>query len=315
MRLSDYLARLPFIGIAILLALAPYKTAVAVEPPKVTDLDIASGIIDALKSDTLTEEAFATYIDKNGALLKNNVDQALLRFKKESAREIVSLNFEKYIQNKDIIIANWESFAKAKETVAEKIAATFSDDIPGVVLVPCVGLYANGGWADTIDGTRYIFAAPEMIPPQFDVGSLLIHEITHGISEVDWNILLDGIYNEGLATYVSYKLSHGMPMPVYFLMSPPKIDACYDWMNANREKIAEDMSKPLEVMNDMHKFYLTTSYSDYPNIGYIIGFEYIKHLNGKYSLEDLRTFAMNVDKNKAEFVEFLKTAEFGAGNE
>ena len=304
--------RISLSGIILLKALTVIPTVYAAEQPQVAELEIAGGVIAALKNDTLTVEMLSAYFEKNSELLRNNIQQGLGRYKTDTVGETVTMNFEKYIQNKDRIISNWDKFASAKDRVSEKIAATFGEDIPAVVLVPCVGLMANGGWADNIDGTHYIFVALEIIPPQIDIGALLVHEITHAISEVGWDILLDGLYNEGYATYVSYELSPGMPFSVYFMMSPDMLANCYTWMNDNRETMAADSGKPLAVMNDMHKFYLTTSFTDYPNLGYVVGFEYIKHLRKTHTLEELRTFAMDVDANRAAFTEFLKNAEFGA---
>lgn len=310
MTVTAFFNRILVIGIAALIALTMVTAFITADQPKIAKLDIASGIIEALKSDSLTEDTLNGYFEKNSQLLRNNIDQGLMRYKKKTVREAVALNFEKYVQNKENILANWDRFSQAGESMAEKISAAFNDEIPGVILVPCIGLYANGGWADTIKGTKYIFAALEIIPVQLDSSILLIHEVAHAISEVGWDILLDGIYNEGYSTYVAYKLSPGMPLSSYFMMDPVKIKSCFEWMSANREKLARDIDQPLAVMNDLHKFYLSTGYSEYPNIGYVIGFSYLKHLNETYSFEELRTFAMDVDKNLAAFRDFVMKADF-----
>ena len=79
-----------------------------------------------------------------------------------------------------------------------------------------------------------------------------------------------------------------------------------DWIDDNRDRILEDAGKPLQVLNDEHKFYFTSSYNpDTPNIGYVIGTLYVRYLHQRHSLHELRTFGKQDDLNRESFAAFL----------
>jgi len=273
---------------------------------KVRDLDIVSNIISSLKNGDLSEEKLLKYFEDNKILLENNIEQAFYRYKGKNLSQFVADKFNDYIKNKELIISNHERFSAIRDKVIEKIAAAYSSDIPTVVLVPCIGLFSAGGWADEIDGTYHIFIALERLPKDFNMDILLTHEIAHGISEDKWEIVLDGFFREGYATYVSSVLCPGQNEEKYLYMDKELYMKCLDWIDKNRNRIYEDSDKTLKVLNDYHKFYFTTGYNkNYPNIGYVVGYEYLKYLNKKYTINELRTFGKKESPNKSEFKEFI----------
>jgi hypothetical protein len=84
-------------------------------------------------------------------------------------------------------------------------------------------------------------------------------------------------------------------------------------MVKNRDKIFEDSSKALKVLNEFHKFYFTTGYSVYPNIGYVIGYKYLQYLNKKHTIDELRSFGKQDSKKRSEFREFILNGGLQAG--
>jgi hypothetical protein len=133
------------------------------------------------------------------------------------------------------------------------------------------------------------------------------------MSQDIWNTVLDGFYREGYATYFSSMLFPGYNDEEYLFMSRELYKKCLVWMELNWEKILKDCVDPLEVLNIHHKFYFTTWHNpDYPNIGYVIGYHYVKHLNNKYSLTDLVDFGLKKEEKEREFVKYIKNAEIFA---
>lgn len=272
----------------------------------IKELVIIGEIITLLNTGNITEEKLVQYFENNKTLLRNNIEQAIIKYKKDNLSDIVKDIYPKYLENKEQILSNSERFSVINNQVVEKFTSTYGNDIPDLVLVPCIGLFAPGGWADKIDGTYHIFVALERLKENFALDILLTHEIAHGISEDKWEIVLDGIFREGYATYVSSVFCPGHNEEVYLYMKKEFYRKCITWIDKNRDRIYEDSGKPIEVMNKYHKFYFTTSYnSDYPNIGYVIGYEYLKYLNKKYTLDELCTFGIKESKNESEFKEFI----------
>jgi hypothetical protein len=271
----------------------------------IKDLDIMRNVIESIHEGDLTEEKLLIYFENNKAVLKRNIEQAFIKYKKDKFNEIVRDNFNKYLENKELILSNNRSYSVVKDQVVNNIERAYDDNIPDVVLVPCVGLFSAGGWADEINETHHIFIALEMPHENMDI--ILTHEIVHGISEDTWNTVLDGFYREGHAVYVSSVLCPGHDEEEYLMMDRERYIRCLDWMDKNRDKIYEDSTKPLKVLNEHHKYYFTTGYSAYPNIGYVIGYKYLQYLNKKHTIDELRTFGKQGSKKKSEFKEFIFT--------
>lgn len=217
------------------------------------------------------------YFNTNKAILNSNIEQATYSYKKDTLEELVSENYSRYLEDKALIQSNYERFSEAKGKAIESMNRTYGSSIPEVLIVPCIGLYANAGWAQDVDGKHYVCVALERLPENRNIEILLIHEIAHAISEIDWNTVLDGFYNEGHATYVSSVLTPGYDDEEYLYMSKEMYNSCLAWIDASRDKIAADAGEKLEVLNEYHKFYFTTRYNEnYENIGYLIGYEYLK---------------------------------------
>ena len=275
----------------------------------ITRLDIVGNLIEALRRDELTKEQLLAYCEAHAHILKSNVEQALLRYNLETVGEVLQANLAQYAADKARILANYASFSQVAGRATEQVIRTYGHDIPDVVLVPCMGLYSNGGWAQRVDDKTYICVALERLSQGGPLDILLVHEIAHGIAETNWDTVLDGFYGEGHATYVSSVLCPGHPEDTYFVMGKEDwLSGYLDWIEENRERILQDAAKPLQVLNPVHKFYFTTSYNPaYPNIGYLIGYLYLKHLHIKYMLPQLRTLGKDEHLIQREFVSFIST--------
>ena len=295
----------------ILLITVTVYTSSAKNDNTIKTLDITEKVMSFLQSGDLTEEALIEYFDKNKTIMQSNIHQAALRYKKEELAELVKVCLPQYLENKDMILANYVKFTEARDDVLEKIRNTYTAALPEIVLVPGLGLYSNGGWAEDVDGVHYICVALERIPQKFDMRVLLAHEIAHGISEYERGTILGGFYNEGYATYISTVMCPGYDESLYFFANEEWISDCLDWINENRAKIYEDAGEKLEVMNDLHKLYFTTSYNKtHPNIGYLIGYEYMKYMDKKLTPDELRTIGKDEKKLKEEFKKFIFSASF-----
>jgi hypothetical protein len=278
---------------------------------RIRDLDIVESIMESLDQGDVTEEQLLRYFQSNVALLSNNILQARARYREYELSELVRQHFPRYLEGRASILSNFRRFSVLKDQVADKFRGAYDSRIPDVVLVPCLGLYSAGGWAAEISGTHYIFVALERLSIDFPMELLLAHEIAHGISEIDQSTVLGGFYNEGHATYVTSELYPGHEDEVYFFDIDRERYARYlGWMDRNRARIHQDATRPFVVLDDTHKLYFTTSFSEYPNIGYVIGFKYLQHLSQRYSLKELRTLGMDDAGNLREFGEFIFGSEF-----
>lgn len=266
-------------------------------------LDVIGNVIESMCNGDLTEEELLQYFENNKRLLRSNIEQAFNKYKKENFDEIVKDNFNKYLENKALTLSNNRLFSVVRDQVVDNIESAYDDDVPDIILVPCIGLFSAGGWADKIDGEHHIFIALEMPHENMDI--VLTHEIAHGISEDDWKTVLDGFYREGYAAHVSSVLCPGHGEEEYLFMDKERYLCCLDWMDKNRNTIYDDSFKVIKVLNECHKFYFTTGYSNYPNIGYVIGYKYLQYLNKKYTINELRIFGKQENKKKSEFKKFI----------
>ena len=240
------------------------------------ELVIIGTIITLLINGDLTEEKLLLYFENNKTLLRSNIEYAFVKYKKDKLDEIVKDNFNKYLENKSLILSNYRRFSVVKDQVIENIESNYDNNIPEINLVLCIGLFSHGGWAEKIDDKHHIFIALERISEDMDMDIFLTHEIAHCLSEENWNTVLDGFYREGYATYVSSVLCPGHNEEAYLFMDKKLYTSCLDWIDKNRNRIYEDSGKALEVLSEYHKFYFTTKYNvNYPNIGYVIGYEYM----------------------------------------
>jgi len=272
----------------------------------ITRLDIIGNVIDSLRRDELTQGQLLSYCEDNAHILKSNIEQALLQYEKGTTGEVLGANLSRYAADRERILSNYEIFSLVADRVTDQVVSTYGHDIPNMVLVPCIGLFSNGGWVERGENRSYICVALERLSPSTHLDILLTHEIAHGIAETKWDTVLDGFYGEGHATYVSWVLCPGHPEEAYFFMDREWLSSCLDWIEGNRDRIRQDAVEPLEVLNPYHKFYFTTGHNpDYPNIGYVIGYLYLAHLHREHTLQELRTFGVRDHPNQAEFASFI----------
>ncbi|MCW4048707.1 MAG: hypothetical protein NWE89_03115 [Candidatus Bathyarchaeota archaeon] len=241
----------------------------------------------------------------NQRLLKSNIEQAYFKYGEENLSEVVKQVFPKIIDNRELILSNLRRLTKIKDQVSEKVVSVYGN-VPDVTIVPCVGLFVASGWANK-EGEYHVFIALEFPHREMDI--ILSHEVAHAVSQDTWDTVLDGFYREGHAVYVSSVLYPGHGDEEYLFMSEELYHKCLKWMETNREKILKDSTEPLKVLNRYHKFYFTTGYNpDYPNIGYVIGYHYVKYLNRKYSLPELLDFGLKKKETETEFTDFINDA-------
>jgi len=265
-------------------------------------LGVTTNLLASLENETLTEENALHYFMDNKRLLGDCLEQAYAKYKEKDITRIVKRVFPKIIGKRELILSNQRRIFEFKDLISEKLVS-FYDSIPELIIIPCVGLFVASGWAKK-EEKNSIFIALEFPHTKMDI--ILAHEIAHALSQDKWDTVLDGFYREGHAAYVSSKLFPGHCNEEYLFMSEELYRRCIEWMGANREKILEDSAEPLEVLNRHHKFYFTTGYNPhYPNIGYVIGFHYVKHLNRKYSLPELLGFSLKKKDNEKEFKDFI----------
>ena len=271
----------------------------------IKEIVIIAELLTMLANGNLNEDRLLQYFENNKDILKSNIEYAFTKYEKKKLDEIVGDLYPKYLEDQSLILSNYKRFSVVKNRVIEKIESHY-DKYPEIYLVPCIGLFTHGGWTERIDDKQYILLAMERITEDMNMDIFLTHEIAHCLSEENWNTVLDGFYREGYATYVSLVLSPGHNDETYLYMDEELYMSCLNWIDKNRGRIYEESSKKLEVLNEYHKFYFTTGYNkEYPNIGYVIGCEYLKYLNKKYTLNELRTFGKKVYENEKEFKEFI----------
>lgn len=274
-------------------------------------LDIAANLLASLENGTLSEDEAFHYFESNKRLLRGNIEQAYVKYGEDMAG-VVRRVFPEIIGNRELILSNWQRLNGIIEQVSERVASVYGI-VPEVVVVPCVGLFVASGWASK-ELRHHVFIALEFSHKNMDI--ILAHEVAHTLSQDTWETVLDGFYREGYAAYVSSVLFPGHSDEEYLFMSEELYHRCLEWIETNKEQILKDSTEPLKVLNRHHKFYFTTGYSpDYPNIGYVIGYHYVRHLNRKYSLPELRGFGLKKKEKETEFEEFINDAcSFTKGN-
>jgi hypothetical protein len=270
----------------------------------IEELDILGTILVSLQNDALQREDVLQYFEKNADLLKNNLESAYYVYKTKSLSELVKINLPKYYENRDLILSNNAEYTVVKTQVIEKVKNAF-DDLPKLYLVPCLGLFASNGWAQELDDKYHICLALEF--PHKYVDMTLAHEIAHSLNKPRYDTILDGLYNEGFATYISSFLCPGYPEEEYLFNKKDWYGKCLDWLERNKHKIMEDSVQPFIVMEPNHLLYFSGGNKTYPRVGYVIGYEYLKFLGVQYSVEELRNLNHNQSRNASEFQEFLRT--------
>jgi len=120
----------------------------------ITTLDLASDLIEPLRRDALTKDRLRAHLQCNAQILKSNVEQAQHRHGGETTHALEQA-LPRYVADGERILANYEAFSGVAARLVQQVAHTYGRDVPDTVLVPCLGLYANGGWAERVDDTSY----------------------------------------------------------------------------------------------------------------------------------------------------------------
>jgi len=265
-------------------------------------LDICGSVIESLDRGDLTEDELLRYFHNNAALLNNSIESAYVRYGTRSLPELAKNNLSRCFESKEIILSNKTKFSTVSEQVIDKVKAAFTV-IPEMHLVPCLGLFSANGWAQEVDQKRYICLALEITHEHMEI--ILAHEIAHGLGKEIYRTILNGFYNEGFATYVSSFLIPGYSEGAYLLYGQDWYLGCLNWIDANRSKILEDSARAFQVLDEHHLYYFGSSNVNHPRVGYAIGYEYLKFLGEKYTLDELRTFGEGENQNTDEFKQFI----------
>jgi hypothetical protein len=69
----------------------------------ITRLDIIGNLIESLRRDELTQEQLLSYCEDNAHILKSNIEQALLQYKKETTGEVLEANLSRYVANQVLL--------------------------------------------------------------------------------------------------------------------------------------------------------------------------------------------------------------------
>ena len=87
----------------------------------IKELDIIGGIIESIKNGDLTEEELLLYLENNKTILRSNIEQAFIKYKKEKLNEIVRDIFNKYLVNEALILSNDGRFSAVRDQVIDSI--------------------------------------------------------------------------------------------------------------------------------------------------------------------------------------------------
>ena len=115
----------------------------------------------------------------------------------------------------------------------------------------------------------------------------------------------DAATQEGFATYVASLVTPGLAEEEYFYVPRETYEKNLNWIGEHREKILEDSARSLTIGGTLHRFYFGWSRSEYPTVGYMAGYQYIRHLHQTYTLQELLTFG-TTEQNAVEFENFWR---------
>ena len=173
-----------------------------------------------------------------------------------------------------------------------QVAKIFKKDI---ALDYCImiGFYNANGWTDIVDGKEIPIAALDYVVHP-SIGIVLVHELVHAFQksyvEIDENNILDVLFYEGLAVYLTKKLNPGYNDNIYLS------NFNEEWYNSWVAWYGENKYKLLKI-DEEAKCFVQGQYRDkkFPSrIGYYAGFNMINDLVNKYGLNKVVNF--DIDK-------------------
>jgi hypothetical protein len=271
--------------------------------------DIAEQLIVAGGVDEISPARLVEYYRTNRSLLERHLDAALKTQALASIDELAARTSQRLTDGWQGVLANYYHLQAVLPRVRDMLSST-AIGLRNLSIVVTVGAYQAGGWAEQSNGGDRILLAIEVSAENPDI--LVAHEAAHLIGWVPWSTVLDGFINEGFASFASSVLCPGHPLSDYLIISGADYKRYTEWIRKNGTKLSADKGKPLTPLNPEHKFYFTTSFNpECPNIGYIVGFHFMKWLWDRKSVDLSGKWTMTSETAAFEFDRFL--TEFCVG--
>ena len=188
--------------------------------------------------------------------------------------------------------ADWAKYEKWQAeyySVIDKIysgtAGIFKKDMQFDYCI-MIGFYNANGWTDIVDGKEIPVAALDCVVHPC-IGIVLAHELVHvfhkSCAEIDEDNLLDVLFYEGLAVYLTKQLNPGYGDNVYLSNFSVKwYDSWVAWYGANKYRLLGIQEKAQCFVQGQYRD------KEFPaRIAYYAGFTMITDLVGKYGLEKI----------------------------
>jgi len=187
-------------------------------------------------------------------------------------------------ENDKLKYENWRrEYYSIIDGIYSNVAGIFKKEIDFDYCI-MIGFYNANGWTDIVDGKEIpIVALDYVVHPS--VGIVLTHELVHAFHKscvaIDENNILDVLFYEGLAVYLTKKLNTGYGDNIYLSnFSGEWYDSWVEWFGKNKYKLLR--------INEKAQCFVQGQYRDkeFPaRIGYYAGFNMIRDLVEKYGLD------------------------------
>ncbi len=199
---------------------------------------------------------------------------------------------KKFETNKQKYIKWQKEYYSTIDIVYSQVVKIFKRDIDFDYCI-MIGFYNANGWTDIVDGKEIpIVALDYVVHPS--IGIVLVHELVHAFQksyvEIDENNILDVLFFEGLAVYLTKKLNPGYNDNIYLSnFSKEWYNSWVAWYGKNKYKLLK--------IDEEAQCFVQGQYRDkeFPSrIGYYAGFNMINDLVAKYGLNKVVNF--DIDK-------------------
>jgi hypothetical protein len=181
---------------------------------------------------------------------------------------------------------NWQrEYYSIIDRIYSNVAGIFKKEIDFDYCI-MIGFYNANGWTDIVDGKEIpIVALDYVVHPT--VGIVLTHELVHAFHKscaaIDENNILDVLFYEGLAVYLTKKLNPGYNDNIYLSnFDEGWYNSWIAWYGKNKYKLLK--------INEKAQCFVQGQYRDkeFPSrIGYYAGFLMIGDFVEKYGLDKI----------------------------
>lgn len=179
---------------------------------------------------------------------------------------------------------NWRTeYYSTIDKVYSKVAGIFKKDIQFDYCI-MIGFYNANGWTDIVDGKEIPIAALDYVVHP-SIGIVLAHELVHAFhknhAKIDEDDILDVLFYEGLAVYLTKQVNPGYKDNIYLS------NFSEEWFNSWVAWYSENKYKLLGI-NEKAQCFVQGQYrnKEFPaRIAYYAGFTMINDLVQKYGLD------------------------------